>query len=116
VNPWLDGSTTERVQCSRGIDHIITVKGGSEYASLITLGWNCSLSLGYFFNDGRAPRYPLRTPYANVCSVYRQKITLPAGDTHLFTLEAEAITGPTCEPPTRGEALTNTVCGKPSGC
>lgn len=114
---WRDGSTTERVQCSKGTDHIITSKGGGEHSSLLAAGWSCTVSLGYWFANGAGPRPPLRIPFTNVCPVYRLTYATTGGNAHLFSSQNETIFGaPLCEPPTRGEAAQSTVCGKPSGC
>lgn len=102
--------------CSRGVDHILTRKGGAEQGSLEALGWNCFLELGYFFNPGSGPRFPKRTPYANTCPLYRQRF-MPAGSqSHLFTPFNESVAGAVCEPPMRADVVSITGCGVPPGC
>lgn len=115
--PWADGSTAERAQCSKGTDHIITTKGGGEYATLQGMGWSCNVTLGYWFATGYGPQFPVRTPFAYTCPVYRSWCTTTGGTSHIFSGQNESFFGTfTCEPPTRGEVVQNVACGKPSGC
>jgi hypothetical protein len=115
--PWADGHTAERVQCSKGTNHIITIKGGGEYANLQGMGWSCNVTLGYWFATGYGPQFPVRTPFAYTCPVYRSWYTTTGGTSHIFSGQNESFFGTfTCEPPTRGEVVQNVACGKPSGC
>lgn len=116
VVPWPDGSTSAWVQCSRGIDHVLTKKDSSEHKSLEALGWNCTLNLGYFFDAGKGPRSPKRTPFINACSLYRQRFSVAGSQSHLFTPFSESIGGAICEPPIRADVVSNSSCGLPPGC
>jgi hypothetical protein len=114
--PWGDGSNTLWVQCSRGIDHVLAKKDGPEQKSLEALGWNCSLTLGYFFDSGRGPRSPHRTPYPNTCPLYRQRFSVAGSQSHLFTPFSESVSGAVCEAPARADVVSITGCGVPPGC
>ncbi len=113
---WSDGSNALWVQCSRGIDHVITKKDGGERVALEGLGWNCFLELGYFFNSGMGPRTPKRTPYANTCPLYRQRFSTSGSQSHLFTPFSESVTSAVCEPPARADVVAVSSCGLPVGC
>lgn len=113
---WSDGSTSLWVQCSRGIDHVITKKDGGERTALEGLGWNCFLELGHFFNSGMGPRTPKRTPYMNTCPLYRQRFSASGSQSHLFTPFSESVAGAVCEPSARADVVAINSCGLPPGC
>lgn len=114
-SPWLDGTTNERVQCSSGTNHIITIKNGGEHAALQASGWSCAVSLGYWFQTGLGKT--AGTPYAYTCPVYRTWYTTPGGMSRVFSSQTESFFGTfTCEVPTRGDVVQNVPCGKPTGC
>jgi hypothetical protein len=108
--------TYRAVQCSRQTDHIVVEHGSSDYNSLSNAGYDCNLELGYVFRNGQAPS---NTPFARACPLRRFRYTVAGGlGAHLFTRGPENLTGMTCEPPARGEVLTNNTCftSMPSGC
>ena len=106
-------NTFDARQCSKLNDHIITPFGSSDYNALVGAGYDCSLSLGYFYylNTG-----PSKTPWGNKCPLYRFFMTSNNG--HFFTRGADAVGGMKCEPPARADVFTNSPCfsSKPSGC
>jgi hypothetical protein len=114
-SPWLDGTTNERVQCSSGANHIITIKNGGEHTTLQASGWSCNVNLGYWFQTGTGKT--VGTPYSFTCPVYRTWFTTSSGVAHIFSSHTESFAGTfTCEPPTRGDVVQNIPCGRPSGC
>jgi len=104
-------------QCSKGTDHIIVPNGSSDYNALISAGYSCSYSLGYFYNLGSAPSSGT-TPWTNTCDLWRFSFSTTGGGAHLFTRGADDLTGMTCEPPARSEVFSDFSCfsGTPSGC
>ncbi len=106
------------VQCSKGTDHVLVSTADGDYGSLLALGYDCSLALGYLPNRGTAPK---DTPYGNGCTLYRFRYTNILGFTnHVFTLGDDGTTGIICEPPDRFEAYAPSggTCFslRPSGC
>lgn len=109
-------SSYRGVQCSRMTDHLVVEHGTSDYWALINSGHDCSLELGYIYRNGMAPP---NTPFARACPLRRFRHTVAGGmGAHLFTRGPENLTGMSCEPPARGEVLTNQTCftSVPSGC
>ncbi len=110
-------NTWQAVQCSSGTDHIILEKYSSDYYALTSAGYSCSINLGYVYDLGAAPTST--TPYANTCDLYRFSGTTHTGTgEHLFTRGGDSTSGYTCEPPARGEVMTDHTCfsSAPSGC
>ena len=122
IEAWIVPSTsvpdTYRArQCSSGTDHIIVEYGSSDYSVLQGAGYDCSLDLGYIYDLGSGPNSS-ELPFSNKCDLVRYSYSTPGGGAHLFTRGADDVTGMSCEPPTRGEVLTDHDCflGTPPGC
>jgi hypothetical protein len=110
-------NTWQAVQCSSGTDHIILEKYSSDYYALTSAGYSCSINLGYVYDLGSAPTGT--TWYSNTCDLYRFSGTTHTGTgEHLFTRGGDSTSGYTCEPPARGEVMTDHSCfsSTPSGC
>jgi hypothetical protein len=110
------------VQCSLSTDHIIVEAdddAASDYSALVGAGYDCStVELGYVFEEGSGPAEG-STPFAQTCPLYRFSGTTQDGSgEHLFTRYEVDLTGYTCEPPVRGEVLTDHECfgTTPDGC
>ncbi len=124
IEAWIaransSSNTWRAVQCSSssGTDHIIVEDGSSDESALTAAGYNCSISLGYIYDLGAAPTGT--TPYANTCDLYRYSGTTHTGyGEHLFTRGGDSVSAYTCEPPARGEVMTDHTCfsSTPSGC
>lgn len=110
--------TSERRQCSKGTDHVITQPGGAEYSTLAAMGFDCSMSLGYFYSFGKGPP-AARTPFLGNCPLWRFRYDFGSGQSHLFSLGSDILTGMTCEAPARADVYSDgTACfaGTPAGC
>jgi hypothetical protein len=110
-------NTFEGRQCSKSTDHIIVPMGSADYNALLGAGYDCSLSLGYFYNAGTAPPSG-QTPWTNTCRLWRFSYSASGSGAHLFTRGADNLAGMTCEPPARADVFSNFSCfaGTPSGC
>ncbi len=104
-------------QCSSGPDHILVGYGTADFNALVSVGYDCSVSLGYFYQLGAAPPSG-HTPWANTCPLYRFSFSTSGGGAHLFTRGADGLNGMSCEPPARADVFSNASCfgAKPSGC
>lgn len=109
--------TYEARQCSYLTDHIVVEYGSADYRTLVASGHDCSVALGHPYDLGAGPP-EAELPFANKCPLYRFTYPTPGGGAHLFTRGADNLGGMTCEPPARGEVLTDFSCfaGPPAGC
>jgi hypothetical protein len=106
------------VQCSLGTDHILVEAASADAVELAGAGYDCSVALGHIFREGMAPRTPAVTPNAHSCPLYRFRYDTPGGGAHFFTRGADDVAGMVCEPPARGDVLTEHPCfpDVPAGC
>ncbi len=109
-------NTAEGRQCSHLTDHIIAFDQMT-WDALKLGGYDCTLSLGYFYAWGTAPPNG-KTPFPFTCPLYRFSFMAMGNGAHLFTPGPDDLTGKTCEPPPRADVMTNVACfgGKPAGC
>jgi hypothetical protein len=116
ANP-LSGLTFEGRQCSKATDHIIVPGGSSDMSDLQADGYDCTVSLGYFYNLGSAPASG-HTPWKNTCSLWRFRYETTGGGAHFFTRGADNTSAMTCEVPARAQVFSDEDCfsGTPSGC
>ena len=110
------------MQCSLSTDHIIVeydTSSSSDNSALVEAGYDCgTVDLGYIYDLGSGPAAGT-APYADTCELWRFSATTSSGTgEHLFTRYESSVSGYTCEPPARGEVLTDFSCfsGSPSGC
>ena len=110
--------TWPAVQCSLSTDHIIVEAGSADNDALVDTGYDCSVGLGRIFRPRSGPRGAAVTPNGHTCPLYRFRHDTPAGGAHFFTRGADAVGGMVCEPPSRGEIVTENECFAevPPGC
>ena len=96
-------------QCSLGTDHVIVEQSGTEYDALLGAGYDCAMDLGYVYEIGLGPDVS-ELPFAARCELVRYSYVTAGGSAHLFTWGEDDVTGMSCEPPSRGEVLTDGSC------
>jgi hypothetical protein len=93
------------IQCSSATDHILVEQGGPLAADLMRNGYACGGTLGYAFRTS-----PGRTPFSDVCPLWRYRYNAGGSGAHLFTTGTDTVSGMTCEPPYRAWVASSTAC------